>query len=89
MKRSEQHDAMREFCKRCIQASWDASIDAGDVQAWAHELGLVYVDKADRSDIEDHGFEGDHGDPIYRFERWLQRPTPLDGIDGMLHVPKA
>ena len=80
MTKTEQHDAMREFCRRCIQAAWDAAIDGADVQEWAEELGLTYRAKANRSDIEDHRFEGDIGDEIYRFERWLGEPTPEDGF---------
>jgi hypothetical protein len=73
MTRDEQHDAMCEFCRRCIQAAW--AIDGADVQEWAQELGLTYSDKATKRDCEDFSFEGEPGDPIYRFERWLERPT--------------
>jgi hypothetical protein len=80
MTRSEQHDAMREFCRRCIQAAWDDAIDGRDVQDWAEELGLTYRDKSTRADCADYSFEGEPGEPIYRFERWLQKPTPADGL---------
>jgi len=77
---TEQHDAMREFCRRCIQAAWDAAIDGGDVQEWAEELGLIYRDKATKADIQEYRFEGEPGDAIYRFERWLEKPSPADGL---------
>lgn len=80
MTRTEQHDAMREFCRRCIQAAWDAAIDGADVQEWAHELGLIYSDKATKADCQDYSFEGEPGDPIYRYERWLEKPSPADGL---------
>lgn len=89
MTRTEQHDAMREFSRRCIQAAWDASIDGADVQAWAEELGLIYRDQATRSDCEDHSFEGVPGDEIYRLEEWLRVPSPADGLAGMKHIPLA
>lgn len=89
MTRTEQHDAMREFCRRCIQAAWDAAIDGADVQEWAEELGLTYRDKARRSDIEDYRFEGEPGDEIYRLVRWLEKPSPVDGLDGMKHIPRS
>lgn len=78
--KTEQYDAMREFCRRCIQASWDAAIDPADVQDWATELGLTYSDKATKADCRDYSFEGEPGDPIYRFERWLEKPSPADGL---------
>jgi hypothetical protein len=80
MTKTEQRDAMREFCRRCIQAAWDDALDAADVQDWANELGLTYTDKATKADIQDYSFDGDVGDPIYRLERWLEKPSPVDSL---------
>ena len=89
MTRKEQHDAMREFCRRVLQASWDGDVDSGDVSDWGLELGLIYSDKANKRDLQETSFEGDIGDPIYRMEDWLLVPSPADGIDGHAHIPKS
>jgi rRNA maturation endonuclease Nob1 len=72
MNQKEQNVAMREFCRRVIQASWDVAMDDYDVQNWALELGLCYIGEATKEDCEG-SFDGKPGDGIYRFEPWLER----------------
>jgi hypothetical protein len=80
MNRKEQLDAAREFARRIIQASWDgSSVDGGEVQEWAQELGLIFSRKATKADAQDYP-ELEEGYDMFEFEKWMQTPSPPDGL---------
>lgn len=77
MTNQEQLDAAREFSRRVIQASWDArDVNAGDIQDWARELGLIFSRKASADDAQEFS-EIEKGDDMYEFEAWMQYVGPI------------
>jgi len=80
MNQKEQLDAAREFSRRVIQASWDGiDVDGADVQKWAQELGLIFSRKATKADAQNHP-ELEEGYDMFEFERWMEAPSPPDGL---------
>jgi hypothetical protein len=72
MTEKERLEAVREFARRVLQASWDGDGDVcgGDVQDWAQELGLIFSRKATERDEEDYT-DICAGDNMFEFERWM------------------
>lgn len=80
MNRKEKMDAMGEFSRRVIQASWDGlDVGSDDIQEWAQELGLIFVRKATKQDAEDYA-EIEAGQNMYELEEWMKVPSPPDGL---------
>jgi hypothetical protein len=67
--------------RRVIQASWDGcgEVDGGSIQDWAQELGLIFSRRATSKDEEEYS-EIYAGDNMLEFERWMQVPSPPDGL---------
>lgn len=80
MDQKEKLDALREFGRRVIQASWDGlEVESGDIQEWAQELGLIFVRKATEKDAQDYS-EIEAGQDMFEFEEWMRKPSPPDGL---------